>query len=387
MNSTTNLGVIIDIKLNSGGALHMTHSHIFFLKKLKKAKKKLKISLIVTDQQLYLYLKKKYNLPVVLYKKDYFFNKLLNYVYKKIGKYFSLNSHFENFLEQKKINLIYFSSPSYLVLLFKNLRFIYTVFDLIDKKLEDLEEHNKSTVNIRDKSYKHASLYAKKISITNDQRKKLFIRRYKCAKRKIFTIQFPPSICINKIKPKKVKIKFSDNKINSYMFYPAQYWSHKNHSYIIKSLNQFKSSKLKNVGCIFTGHDKGHLDYLKKLAVEAGVEKKIIFFNYLSNSELVYLYKKCLCVVFPSLIGFDSIPMYESFYFKKIIIFNQKTIDNYFNKNIVPLNVNKHNDLGRKILSIKNNDKLYKKIIKNNSVFFKKKFQKLENYYSDLLFN
>ena len=99
------------------------------------------------------------------------------------------------------------------------------------------------------------------------------------------------------------------------------------------------------------------------------------------------MYKKCLCVVFPSLIGFDSIPMYESFYFKKIIIYNQKTIDNHFNKNIVPLDINKLNDLGKKILSIKNNDKLCKKIIKNNSVFYKEKFQKLENYYSDLLLN
>ena len=248
-------------------------------------------------------------------------------------------------MRQKKINLVYFSSPSYLVLLFKNLSFIYTVFDLIDKKLENLKEHDESTVKIRSRSYKHASLNAKKISITNDQRKKIFIKNYNCFLEKIFTIQFPPNICINKLKQKKFKIKFSNSKINSYVFYPAQYWSHKNHSYIIKAIAKFKSHKLKKIGCIFTGYDKGYLDYLRKLAIKEGVEKKIIFYNYLSNNELVYLYKNCLCVVFPSLIGFDSIPMFESFYFKKMIIYNQKTIDKVYNENIIPLDIKKYDDL------------------------------------------
>ena len=387
MNEVINLGVVIDMKLDAGGALHMTQSHLFYLERLKKFNQKLNISLITTNKLLFLYLKKKYKFKIFLYRKDFFLFRLLNYLYKKTCTLFSLNSHFESFLRQKKINLVYFSSPSYLVLLFKNLSFIYTVFDLIDKKLENLKEHDESIVKIRSRSYKHASLNAKKISITNDQRKKIFIKNYNCFPEKIFTIQFPPNICINKLKQKKFKIKFSNSKINSYMFYPAQYWSHKNHSYIIKAIAKFKSHKLKKIGCIFTGYDKGHLDYLRKLAVKEGVEEKIIFYNYLSNNELVYLYKNCLCVLFPSLIGFDSIPMFESFYFKKMIIYNQKTIDKVYKENIIPLDIKKYDDLEKKILSLKNNNKLYKKVVLNNFQSYKKKFFKLENYYRNLFFN
>ena len=126
MNEVINLGVVIDMKLDAGGALHMTQSHLFYLERLKKFNQKLNISLITTNKLLFLYLKKKYKFKIFLYRKDFFLFRLLNYLYKKTCTLFSLNSHFESFLKQKKINLVYFSSPSYLVLLFKNLSFIYT---------------------------------------------------------------------------------------------------------------------------------------------------------------------------------------------------------------------------------------------------------------------
>jgi glycosyltransferase involved in cell wall biosynthesis len=384
MNQTTNLGVIIDIKLDAGGALHMSQSHLFFLEKLKRKNKNFNVSLITTNKKSFSFFKKNYNFKIFLYEKNLFSIRLLNYFYKNFFKYLSLNSHLETFLKQKKINLVYFSSPSYLVLLFKNLSFIYTVFDLIDKKLENLKEHNKSTVIIRNKSYKHASLYAKKISITNNQRRKIFIKNYNCKSSKIFTIQFPPNVCLANIESKNVKINFPNKKIKSYMFYPAQYWSHKNHSYIIKSIQKFKSRKLKNIGCIFTGYDKGYLDYLRNLSIKEKVQDKIIFFNYLTNNELVYLYKNSFCVLFPSLIGFDSLPMYESFFFKKIILYNQNSIDKVFNKNIIPLDINNFHDLEKKILLLKSNKIFYDKFVLNNFQFYKQKFLQLEKSYYKL---
>ena len=384
MNQTTNLGVIIDIKLDAGGALHMTQSHLFFLEKLKRTNKNFNVTLITTNKKSFSFFKKNYNFKIFLYEKNLFPIRLLNYFYKNFFKYLSLNSHLETFLKQKKINLVYFSSPSYLVLLFKNLSFIYTVFDLIDKKLENLKEHNKSTVIIRNKSYKHASLYAKKISITNNQRRKIFIKNYNCKSSKIFTIQFPPNVCLANIVSKNVKINFPNKKIKSYMFYPAQYWSHKNHSYIIKSIQKFKSRKLKNIGCILTEYDKGYLYYIRNLAIKEKVQDKIIFFNYLTNNELVYLYKNSFCVLFPSLIGFDSLPMYESFFFKKIILYNQNSIDKVFNKNIIPLDINNFHDLEKKILLLKSNKIFYDKFVLNNFQFYKQKFLQLEKFYYKL---
>jgi glycosyltransferase involved in cell wall biosynthesis len=385
MNQTINLALVLDIKLDSGGALHMAQSQIFFLQKLKKFNKNLNISLIITNKELFLEFKKNYNFKVFFYNKKNFFIKLLNYLYKKIIQYIVIDSHFEFFLKKKKINLVYFSSPSYLVLLFRNLNFIYTVFDLVEKKLENLSEHKESIISIRNKCYKHSAIYADKIFITNDQRKKIFINNYNCQEEKVFTIQFPPSLCSPKIESKKVVISFLNKKVNSYMLYPAQYWSHKNHSYIIKSMSRFRSSHLKNLGCIFTGNDKGYLSYLQILAKKQGVEEKIIFFNYLSNNQLVYLYNNSFCVLFPSLIGFDSFPLYESFYFKKMIIYNQYLIDKSYKNNVISLDIKKFDDLERKLLYFNQYKKHFKKKVSTNLQFYKKIFFQNENYFYNLL--
>ena len=75
----------------------------------------------------------------------------------------------------------------------------------------------------------------------------------------------------------------------------------------------------------------------------------MIFFDYLANKKLVYLYKKCFCVIFPSLIGFDIFPLYESFFFKKIIFYNKYSIDQRFKGNIIPLDIKNYGDLKKKI--------------------------------------
>ena len=63
------------------------------------------------------------------------------------------------------------------------------------------------------------------------------------------------------------------------------------------------------------------------------------------------------------------------------------TIDKVYNENIIPLDIKKYDDLEKKILSLKNNNKLYKKVVLNNFQSYKKKFFKLENYYRNLFFN
>ena len=184
MNQIINLALILDIKLDSGGALHMSESQIFFLQELKTVSKNLNISLVVTNKELFFEFKKKYKFEIFFYNKKNFLIKLLNFLYKKLIKYITIDSHLEFFLKNKKINLVYFSSPSYLVLLFRNLNFIYTVFDLVEKKLENLPEHGKSVVAVRNNCYEHSSIYASKIFITNNQRKKIFINNYNCQKKK-----------------------------------------------------------------------------------------------------------------------------------------------------------------------------------------------------------
>ena len=165
---------------------------------------------------------------------------------------------------------------------------------------------------LRNKSYFVKS--AKKIIVGTLENKKKFCNYYDVSKNKLDVIKFPPNLCT--IKSNISNINNIDIKKNFFLLYPDQYWKHKNHKYIIDTFIKYKKEKfLKDLFLICSGHDKGELDKLKKIVKKNKLENKIKFLNYISDEELIYLYKNCFGLVFPSYIGSHSFPLYEGFLF------------------------------------------------------------------------
>ena len=63
-----------------------------------------------------------------------------------------------------------------------------------------------------------------------------------------------------------------------FIFYPAQYWAHKNHIYILEALKLMhdKNSDLE-ITAVFCGFDKNNLDYLKSISKKLGIQNNVIF--------------------------------------------------------------------------------------------------------------
>jgi glycosyltransferase involved in cell wall biosynthesis len=100
---------------------------------------------------------------------------------------------------------------------------------------------------------------------------------------------------------------------NQYLFYPAQFWPHKNHAnllYALKRLNQQHNLK---IPVAFVGSDKGNHAYVKALAAELGLADQVHFLGFVSQEELVTLYQGALALAFMSLAGPDNLPPLEAF--------------------------------------------------------------------------
>jgi glycosyltransferase involved in cell wall biosynthesis len=153
--------------------------------------------------------------------------------------------------------------------------------------------------------------------------------------------------------------KISDlTKNKKYIFYPAQFWPHKNHVYLLESLKKYNENKAEKFFLIFTGHDKGNLKFIKNKINNLGIMNEVIIFNYISEEEICYLYKHCFAVAFPSLVGSQSLPLFESFFFQKPIMYNEKILDQFYANATLPLNIDDYQNLGFNIEKIINNPKL-----------------------------
>ena len=105
----------------------------------------------------------------------------------------------------------------------------------------------------------------------------------------------------------KSKYKLPD----SYLYYPAQFWSHKNHINLLRAVKILKNRDI-NVNLVFSGSDKGFLNQIKSNIKELNLTKNVVFTGYIDFSHIPYLYKLSNGLVLPSLFESISIPVFEA---------------------------------------------------------------------------
>ncbi|MFH0897971.1 MAG: glycosyltransferase, partial [bacterium] len=98
-----------------------------------------------------------------------------------------------------------------------------------------------------------------------------------------------------------------------YLFYPAQFWPHKNHIIILYAVKFLKEQHNLNFSVVFTGSDKGNLEYIKEQASKLGLENNVHFLGFVTMQELVALYRHAFALVFASFFGPNNIPPLEAF--------------------------------------------------------------------------
>jgi glycosyltransferase involved in cell wall biosynthesis len=96
-----------------------------------------------------------------------------------------------------------------------------------------------------------------------------------------------------------------------YIFYPAQFWSHKNHISLIETVRYLHENNYQ-IHCYFTGSDAGNMDYIKNMIKKYNLEKYVHVIGFVDDSMLVYLYKNALALTFVSLLGPNNLPPIEA---------------------------------------------------------------------------
>ena len=100
-----------------------------------------------------------------------------------------------------------------------------------------------------------------------------------------------------------------------YIFYPAQFWPHKNH---IKLLEAFSivQKEFENLKLVFTGSKQNNFQSVDNKIKELQLQNNVIYLGYIDYSDLPFLYKMSKFLVMPTLFESISIPIYEAFSLK-----------------------------------------------------------------------
>ena len=386
---------LVDTLLKAGGGNTAIVSECNSIKKLLD--KSIEVSFLTTSKETKNYLKRNFSEPIIFFNKSSLINKIYLFLIqsdflKFLIKRTKLKNLLEKLLLKNSIDLLIFLAPSDLIFYVNNQNFIYTVWEFQHKNYPFFPEYKNIYFDIdtRDKTLKIASDKAFKIIVGTEKSKKDFVKYYLCDEDKIIVRPLKSSMTNIDLEENFIPnfvTRLKEKKINQYLFYPAQYWAHKNHKFIIDAFEKFSKENKSNIHCIFAGSDKGNLSYIKNLINSKKLEDKIHVNEYLTNEEIVYLYKNCYAVIVPTLVGSISFPVIEGFFFKKPVICGVKNIDEKYKKYILPLDFKNPESLQISIDFIKDNPNEIRSKVLDAKSFFDKLYndKKLSNQYTQMI--
>lgn len=96
-----------------------------------------------------------------------------------------------------------------------------------------------------------------------------------------------------------------------YLFYPAQFWPHKNHITLIDTLALLRTSG-RALKLVFSGSDKGNRAYVESYVAQRGLTDGVVFAGFVEEAVLQQLYLNAFATVFASLMGPDNLPPLEA---------------------------------------------------------------------------
>ena len=213
----------------------------------------------------------------------------------------------------RNIDLVYFLSPSGWTRSLERLNYITTVWDLCHRDDPEFPEVSSNRqLESRDSYYRSTLPRATAIFVDSELGKKNVIRRYAIDEQRIYVLPFQPAVSTynpsltNSESVVDVRKRYQLDV--PYVFYPAQFWSHKNHIYLLEGLRALDDLYSLKVGAVFSGVDKGNLQFVQTRTFELGLDDRVRFVGFVPNEEIPYFYRQSLALVMPTYFGPTNLP-------------------------------------------------------------------------------
>lgn len=377
------LAIIFDQLLSVGGGYQQALNVSININKINSFYKPVYFTLYAQNVSIF----KEYGLEVTHIKISKFnraWLKIRSLIYsefflKLIQNFFGFNK-FEKYLLDKDIDLVYFLSPSNWSNYLEKLNFIITIWDLCHRDEPEFPEVYKNRIfETREIGLEKNLKRAVAIIADSELGKNNIVKRYTVDKSRVYIAPFLPALNTNNSNiaiNKNIKEKFNISR--DYIFYPAQFWAHKNHIYILQGMKILKEVFNTIIDVVFTGSDAGNLEYVMKISDELNLSDQVHFLGFVDNDDISKLYKASIALVMPTYFGPTNIPPLEAFALGVPVLYSDLPgLKDQVGDAALLLDLNNPESMAKHIVSLLSNENLRKNLIDLG----KKRININNNYY------
>ena len=98
-----------------------------------------------------------------------------------------------------------------------------------------------------------------------------------------------------------------------YLFYPAQFWAHKNHINLLHAVDRLANVYGRSLDAVFVGADHGNLEHVKSVCSRLGLAGRVHFLGFVPRDDLVSLYREAFALSYVTFFGPENLPPLEAF--------------------------------------------------------------------------
>jgi len=210
---------------------------------------------------------------------------------------------------------VHFTSTSKRHLLLYELPFIITIFDGCHRDAPEFPEvRTFGEFERREILFRLASTKAVAVIVNAPELIDDLCRRYAMERERAICIPFSPSTYVSQSTPEAAADAAVLAKYRlepGYLFYPAQFWPHKNHMTLLAALASLRERGITE-RLVLCGSDRGGRDKINAAIRTYGLSDQISIIGFVDSAELGALYRGASALVMPSYFGPTNLPPLEA---------------------------------------------------------------------------
>jgi len=219
--------------------------------------------------------------------------------------YFTYLTPLGKMIREEKVDILFSPQPGFIANY--GAKLMVPVHDLMHRYEPGFPEVH-SSFESRELCMKSFAKYAACILVDSKLGKRQFKESYmKTGARRPYVISLPFVVPEHVRKAEEEHIKVPDK----YVFYPAQFWKHKNHMNLVRAIKILQGT-IDDIHLVLVGSEKNNCKEIKKYISDNGLEHHITILGFVSNENITYLYKHAVGMVMPSYFGPTNIPPLEA---------------------------------------------------------------------------
>lgn len=168
---------------------------------------------------------------------------------------------------------------------------------------------------LREQTWKEAIRRASIVTVGSEEARQQLCHFYGIHLDNVKAIPFPTpqkAIAASKAGRPDADIRSKYGIRGDFLFYPAQFWPHKNHVNLLKALSILVHERKREITLVMTGADHGNQAYVESWARKLEIERATRFCGLVPYDDVLAFYKQASALSYVSFFGPENLPPLEA---------------------------------------------------------------------------